>query len=102
MTMKRLYVGNLASTTTIEEVRAAFAKFGAVVSVSLAESGRSRGPSTFAYVEMEDGSEAAIAGLNRTDLGGQPLTVCAAQPRKEAASPTPPPIRRTESESAVG
>jgi hypothetical protein len=51
---------------------------------------------------MESGADAAIAGLNRTDLGGQPLTVCGAQPRKEASSPTPPAIRRTESASTVG
>ena len=100
--MKRLYVGNLATTTTVEEVRAAFSRFGAVVSVSLAESGRSRSPSSFGYVEMESGADAAIAGLNRTDLGGQPLTVCGAQPRKEASSPAPPTIRRTESASTVG
>jgi RNA recognition motif-containing protein len=99
--MKRLYVGNLPPTVTVEEVRAAFSRFGAVVSVSLAENGRSRS-AAFGYVEMEDGGDAAIAGLNRTDLGGQPLTVCGAQPRKEAAPPTPPAIRRSESASTVG
>jgi RNA recognition motif-containing protein len=100
--MKRLYVGNLASATTAEEVRSAFSRFGPVISVSLAEGSRSRRPGGFGYVEMEDGGDAAIAGLNRTDLGGQPLTVCRAQPRKEASPTAPPPIRRTESDSTVG
>lgn len=100
--MKRLYVGNLSPATSAEEVRVAFSKFGAVISVSLAEdlhSGNLRG---FGYVEMEDGGEAAIAGLNRTDLGGKPLTVCGAQPRKPEAGPAPLAIRRTESRSSVG
>jgi RNA recognition motif-containing protein len=100
--MKRLYVGNLAPTTTVEEVRAAFSRYGAVASVSLAESSRSSKPGSFGYVEMEDGGDAAIVGLNRTDLRGQPLTVCAAQPRREAAAPVPPLIRRTTSDSTVG
>jgi RNA recognition motif-containing protein len=102
VTLKRLYVGNLPITTTVEEVRAAFSRYGAVASVSLAESIRSNRPGSFGYVEMEDGGEAAIAGLNRTDLGGQPLTVCSAQPRKEALPPAPPAIRRTGPDSQVG
>ncbi len=100
--MKRLYVGNIPTTTTVEEIRAAFSRYGAVASVSLAESGRSSKPGSFGYVEMEDGGDAAIAGLNRTDLKGQPLTVCGAQPRKEASAPAPPLIRRTGTDRSVG
>jgi RNA recognition motif-containing protein len=87
--MKRLYVGNVGPGTTIEDLREAFSKFGPVISVTFAEdrfSGRRRG---FGYVEMEHGDDAAIAGLNRTDLGGQPLTVCGARPKGETSSNGP-------------
>ena len=78
--MKRLYVGNLAPGTTAAEVEAAFSEFGRVLSVTFAE-GRHWARPGFGYVEMEDGDRAAIAGLNRKDLRGQPLTVCAAVPK---------------------
>jgi RNA recognition motif-containing protein len=82
--MKRLYVGNLAPDTTAAEVGNAFSKFGRVLSVTLAEGRQSGRHRAFGYVEMEDGDSAAIAGLNRKDLRGQPLTVCAAIPKAAA------------------
>jgi hypothetical protein len=90
--MKRLYVGNLAPDICAADVEYAFSKFGRVLSVTLAEdrqAGRHRG---FGYVEMEDGDSAAIAGLNRTDLRGQPLTVCGAIPKPVAAAGAAGPI----------
>ena len=79
--MKRLYVGNLAPNTSAADVEYAFSKFGRVLSVTLAEDRHSGRHRAFGYVEMEDGESAAIAGLNRTDLRGQPLTVCNAVPK---------------------
>ena len=95
--MKRLYVGNLAPNTTAAEVEDAFSEFGRVLSVSLTEgrpSGRHR---AFCYVEMEDGDSAAIAGLNRKDFRGHPLTVCGAMPKAAApaGAATAEPVRRT-------
>lgn len=78
--MKRLYVGNLALDISAEEVRSAFSKFGTVISVTIAEDPHTGRQLGFGYVEMEEG-DAAIAGLNRTDLRGLPLTVCGARPR---------------------
>jgi RNA recognition motif-containing protein len=97
--MKRLYVGNLAPDTTAADVEDAFSQFGRVLSVTLAadrQSGRHR---AFGYVEMEDGESAAIAGLNRKDLRGQPLTVCGAIPKAAtitgASGAAAEPVRRT-------
>ena len=82
--MKRLYVGNLAPGTTAADVEDAFSQFGRVLSVTFAENRPSGRHRAFAYVEMEDGENAAIAGLNRKDLHGQPLTVCGAVPKGTA------------------
>jgi hypothetical protein len=81
MSIKRLYVGNLAPDTTADEVRGAFAGFGPVLSVTLEKDPFTGRPRGYGYVEMEDGDGAAIAGLNRKDLRGYCLTVCGARPR---------------------
>jgi hypothetical protein len=63
---KTLYVGNLAVATTAGDLRHLFARYGTVMDAQIAtdqvrRTGRSLG---FGYVEMADGAEAAIAGLN--------------------------------------
>ena len=85
--MKRIYVGNLAFSATEAELRGMFEAHGPVESVSVItepDTGRSRG---FAFVEMpNDGdAEKAISALNGADVGGRPLTVNEARPRKERA-----------------
>ncbi|MCZ7598707.1 MAG: RNA-binding protein [Gammaproteobacteria bacterium] len=78
-----IYVGNLAYSVTEDQLRDAFAQFGAVSRVNLIidrETGRSKG---FAFVEMDDNGEAdaAIKGLNDKDLGGRRMRVNEAKPR---------------------
>jgi RNA recognition motif-containing protein len=78
-----IFVGNLAFTTTDEDLRAAFGQFGSVDSAQVImdrETGRSRG---FGFVEMPDSGEgqAAISGMNGADLAGRPLTVNEARPK---------------------
>ena len=80
---KKLYVGNLAFSTTSDELRDTFSQYGNVVSASVVsdrETGRSRG---FGFVEMSDGGDAAIEGMNGQDLGGRTLTVNEARPRED-------------------
>ena len=85
---KRLYVGNLAYSTTEDDLKEAFAKIGEVASVKLIidqVSGRSKG---FGFVEMttdEDGDK-AIASLNGTTLMDRTITVNEARPQKERGS----------------
>jgi RNA recognition motif-containing protein len=79
----KLYVGNLPFSSTADELRDAFAQHGTVTSaqvVSDRETGRSRG---FAFVEMADGAENAIAALHGTQFQGRTLTVNEARPREE-------------------
>lgn len=79
---KRLYVGNLAYSTTADDLRTAFEQYGSVTSanvISDRETGRSRG---FGFVEMDDGGESAIEALNGQDLQGRTLTVNEARPRE--------------------
>jgi cold-inducible RNA-binding protein len=83
--MTNIYVGNLAFTTTEDELRQAFSEFGEVSSVSLVkdrETGRPRG---FAFVEMASGDQAkeAIKGLNLREIGGRSITVNEARPKAD-------------------
>ncbi len=80
---KNLYVGNLAYGVTSDSLREAFSQYGTVTSASVItdrETGRSRG---FGFVEMSDGAEAAIEGLNDQELEGRRISVNEARPRTE-------------------
>ena len=84
--MKNIFVGNLSFNTAEEELRQAFEAFGQVDRVSIMtdrDTGRSRG---FAFVEMSDSAEAdaAINGLNGTNLGGRAINVNEARPKTDS------------------
>jgi RNA recognition motif-containing protein len=84
MAMK-LYVGNLAYSTTNANLEAMFAEFGEVQSAQVVmdrDTGRSKG---FGFVEManQQSAQAAIAALNGKDVDGRQLTVNEARPREE-------------------
>jgi cold-inducible RNA-binding protein len=75
MTMsKHLFVGNLSFRTTAEDLREAFGRFGTVTGAEVvtALGTRSR---DFGVVEMADGGDEAIAGLNGSQFQGRMLTV---------------------------
>ncbi|QGY38934.1 RNA-binding protein [Pseudodesulfovibrio cashew] len=82
---KNLYVGNLAWSTTEDEVRSAFEAYGEVTSVKLIEDRETGRPRGFGFVEMSDDSAArdAIEALDGKDLGGRNLKVNEAKPRVE-------------------
>ncbi len=84
----KLYVGNLAYTTTEDEIRQLFAKAGTVVTCDLIkdrDTGRSKG---FAFVTMSSQAEAekAISMFNSYSLSDRALTVNPARPREERGS----------------
>ena len=84
----KIYVGNLSSEVTEQELRQEFEAFGKVDSVSVITdkySGRSKG---FAFVEMPTVSEgqAAINDLNGKTLKERTLTVDTARPRTDNRS----------------
>lgn len=81
--MKKIYVGNLSYRTSEDGLQSAFSAFGTVSSVAIIrdrESDQSRG---FGFVEMDDDqqAQAAIDGLNGTELDGRTLTVNEARPK---------------------
>ena len=78
----KIYVGNLPSEVTEQELREEFAAFGEVASVSIIKDKYTGHPRGFGFVEMPSVSQgqAAIAGLNGKALRDQALTVNAARP----------------------
>ncbi len=82
---KKLYVGNLAYSTTEEDLRDTFAKIGEVASAKLIidpTNGRSKG---FGFVEMatDEDAQKAISTLNGTSLQNRTITVNEARPPRE-------------------
>ena len=83
---KRLYVGNLPFSATVEQIRDLFSPHGEVVSVTLIEDRDSGRPRGFGFVEMDDtGAEQAVTALDETDFGGRQLRVNFAKPRPDDA-----------------
>lgn len=84
---KNIYVGNLPWSATEEEVRAAFANHGEVISVKLIEDRETGRPRGFGFVEMDDqGALAAIESLDGSNFGGRNIKVNEARPRAERPS----------------
>jgi RNA recognition motif-containing protein len=83
----RLYVGNLAKSTTGEELKTLFAQAGSVASVDVVkdrDSGESKG---FAFITMGEQTEAdkAISMFNAYSLAEHELKVNVAKPKVERA-----------------
>jgi len=82
--MKKLFVGNLPTSTNEKEVTELFAEFGKVRSIKLATDVFSNTCKGFGFIEMEGHeARAAIAGLNGKDFGGRPLRVNFEQPKNK-------------------
>ena len=86
--MKRIYVGNLSSETTEDQLRQIFGEHGEVSSVNIITDRKTGRPRGFGFVEME-GADAAISALNETEVGGRTLTVNEARPRSERSDRNP-------------
>ncbi len=80
-----IYVGNISSQLTEQELNEAFSAYGATSSVKLIKDKYTGEPRGFGFVEMPEKAEAeaAIAGLNGKEFKGKELTVNEARPRKE-------------------
>jgi RNA recognition motif-containing protein len=79
----RIYVGNLAKSTTEDEIKALFVQEGEVTTVDLVkdrDTGLSKG---FAFVTMtsQETADKAIAKYNAYSLAGNELKVNVAKPR---------------------
>jgi cold-inducible RNA-binding protein len=87
-----IFVGNLAFTTTEQDLLQLFEPFGTVDTIRIMtdrDTGRSRG---FGFVEMPDSQAAhsAIDALNGTQFAGRALTVNEARPRESRREPRQP------------
>jgi RNA recognition motif-containing protein len=85
----QIYVGNLAFSATVDDIRQLFEPYGDVARVHLPEDRETGRPRGFGFVEMPNDTEAhaAIAGLNGKDVGGRTLNINEARPREERGAP---------------
>ena len=74
---KKLYVGSLPYSWTVEQLEALFTPFGRVSSTAIVSDQVTRKSKGFGFVEMGTDEEAqkAITALNGQDNGGRALTV---------------------------
>lgn len=81
--MKNIHVANLSLDATESGIGTAFGVFGPVQSVSIVRDKQTGVPRGFGFVHMEnsDHADAAIAGLNGTQLDGSTLAVTEARSR---------------------
>jgi RNA recognition motif-containing protein len=79
----KIYVGNLSSDITDDELRLEFEPFGKVDTVSIVRDRYSGQPRGFGFIEMPTKSEAqaAIVGLKGKMVNGRTLDVNEANPR---------------------
>ena len=83
----KLFVGNLAWTTTDGVLQDTFSQFGTVTEAAVMMdkfTGKSRG---FAFVTMStpEEAEAAVKAMDNKDLDGRPIRVSIARPKEERA-----------------
>jgi RNA recognition motif-containing protein len=75
--MKNIFVGNLPSNLTPDDLSILFQSYGSVERVEIVTDANTRYSRGFAFVKMANDPEAAkaIAGLNGTTVWGSPLKV---------------------------
>jgi cold-inducible RNA-binding protein len=83
--MKNLYVGNIAFSTTEEQIREMFQPYGAIEKINVVRDQDTGQPRGFAFVEMTSDEEAgkAIIAVNGSSIGGRALIVNEARPKTE-------------------
>ena len=81
----KLYVGNLAKSTSLEDLNTLFAQAGQVLFVDMIKDRKSGEGKGFAFITMSAQSEAdkAISMFNTYSLGDQELKVNLAKPREQ-------------------
>jgi RNA recognition motif-containing protein len=80
-----IYVGNLASDVTEEDLTSLFSQFGQVKEAKVIRDMFSQQSKGFGFIEMPGQTDAqnAISELNMQNLKGKNLVVNEARPRKE-------------------
>ncbi len=80
-----IYIGNMSFDTTEDNLLEAFKAFGEVSTVKVIMDNDTSRPKGFAFIEMpsKDEAQAAISGLNGTELSGRTLNVSEAKSKSE-------------------
>jgi RNA recognition motif-containing protein len=83
--MINLFVGNIGTDVTEEQLRDLFAVYGTVASVTLVNDRDTAQPRGFGFVEMNDreGAKRAISSLDGAILNGRLLRINEARPKPE-------------------
>ena len=83
----KIYVGNLAKSTTEDEITALFAQEGEVTSVELIKDRKSGLSKGFAFVTMtsQESADKAISKYNAYSLAGNEIKVNISKPRVQSA-----------------
>lgn len=79
---KKLFIGNLPYSATEDQLSNVFAPYGEIVDLKIITdkfSGRSKGIAFIEYAS-EDQAQAAIEGVNETEMDGRKLIVNIARP----------------------
>ena len=84
-----IYVGNLSSDVTEDQLKEAFTAFGEVKSVAIIKDKLTGEPRGFGFVDMPSNEQAnaALTGLDGTELGGKALKVNEARERTGGSGP---------------
>jgi len=87
----KLHVGNLAKSTTQEELNVLFAQAGQVTAVEVIKERKSGESKGFAFVTMSEPTEAdqAISMFNACSLNDHTLKVSLAKPREQRGITNP-------------
>ena len=92
----KIFVGNLSTAATEEDLLRAFEQHGKVSEVSVVKDRETGKPRGFAFVEMPNANEAAAAikGLNLVEINGRSITVNEARPQTDRQRGSGGPQRR--------
>ncbi|MFI5263093.1 MAG: RNA recognition motif domain-containing protein [Candidatus Kapaibacterium sp.] len=82
---KKLYVGSLPYSWTVEQLEELFKPFGRVSSTAIVSDQVTRKSKGFGFVEMEseDAAKKAMEALNGKEIEGRPLSVREAKPNMD-------------------
>lgn len=89
--MKNLYVGNMETSTTAEDLKTAFAAYGPVEVATIITDRTTGLPRGFGFVEMtvEKDAQEAVLGLNGSLMAGRTIIVSEAHAKtNNARTPT--------------